>query len=176
MIWLIPIVVVPYLLVSCLGRHEWIGRLIAIGLVILVVMGLIAWYSLNPRAEVIPPSALLSKPGYESAKQKVSIGLRVFYLLIGVVVARAFLVPFSRDIVELRRHGSPQTMTRTIAGNLPLFGAWFLYQPLRMAEQGKPGADYYLLYSFKPVRAGKQYRFTYLPRSRLILMATEINH
>lgn len=166
---------IPLLITTLFKNEEWLARIIAIFIAVLIGIPTLIYYSLNPQSNIISEGAKLNKPGYEKQKKIVLIIMRLIYFMLGIFLLFIILIPLSNDVFSLIYHRQqPLIVKGNVIENSSPFGIWIMIQTIRI-EMGIEKQNYYLLYSLSSgPRRNKMYEFKILPKSKLILEANLI--
>ena len=160
--------VIPFVIVSVPAIPPWLGRTIATSILMFSFTVGVFWYGLSSRTKMILPSGRLSQPEYDSVRPAIERNMRVVVVLFGAFFFYYLTFPFSADLARLVGGEAPLKITEMVRGrSVPLFGLWFVEESVRIFPGTK--SNYYLYYSWKPLRVGETYEFAVLPRSRVII-------
>jgi hypothetical protein len=173
-VFLILVLVVPFVLVALPGIPQWLARTTATSVFLAVMTGGVFWYALSSKTQMIRSSGKLSQPQYDDVRPTIERNIRVVVLLFGVFCCIYLIFPLMVDVGRLMGGAKPQRTTDVVKEkSVPLFGLWFLEQSVRLSQE--PKTKYALYFCWEPLQARGKYEFLILPRSRVIVEFREVD-
>jgi hypothetical protein len=170
-------IVLPYLLVYGFGSwNEALGRLIALMAVFAGGPIVFVWIAINPQAKFLGKKSKLNRPEYDHVRPFVIVLIRVLTAALGLVVCWRLSIPLLTEGTSVMLHReSPTTTTKVVAhAKGGGFGwIWFYSRNVAFEDEAETRLHYYM-FSFKPLRVGREYEFTILPTTGYILQVRDV--
>jgi len=172
----IPVVLlfIPLICLQIFRSNQWIGRLIALSILLPFAIFALAWFVFDPTCKFLSPKTKLSKAN-ERVKKIWALICRLFLLGIMLILLIGVVVPFEADIVSLIAGKELVVVsgeTTSIIVPFPLLE--LISQEVTIDPNGHK-ESYHFYLSFQPrLNIESKYEFIILPRSKIILEAKKL--
>lgn len=154
-------------------RPEWLGRLIAISLLLGFIVLFLLWIGFAPASKIIPKASKLNRQDYKKAKPIVVLFCRIFAIAILILDLHIFVLPVIKGISNLVSGGELEVVAVKVKYNSRRHRA--LYQGITPYNNDGEGKSYFLFYSTGPlIKRETTQEFLVLPGTGIVLEAKQI--
>lgn len=168
--WWLPLFILiplPYCVVYFSGLPIWIGRTVAIGIVIGFATIGSFWFASNLILKHARPDGKPCRLGDKRPKMQGEVVIGFLAFLFGVFASYHWTIPYVQDVYELVRRGSPAVVNSRGQNLKGTRRSGVIRKPVRLIYDGQ---TYSLMFSLEPkLTPSNNYEFWILPRSKMIL-------
>jgi hypothetical protein len=159
-------------------KQDWLARLIAVNGVNVVISIIVLNYGLNPKCHILGTRGYFAVHKVSDEKKKrIEFFWRIPTTIFGIAMLWFVMRPLIADDIQFAHQGSTYAkhVEGRVANNETMYAAYFLFQGLRINEDGQQSEhSYTALFCNRIARLGRTYSFIIAPKSGLVLDFQEI--